>query len=377
MASRILITGAAGNLGSLLSRHLSARGCELRLMYHRTPLPPDMLAAPNVQAVRADLADPATITPAVEGAHTVVHFAGRLFAPRPETFLPDTNTRWFANLVTAAITARVGRVILASFPQVEGPTSVEHPATGRLDAHPISMHAQTRLEEERLLFARTEHSQTTPVVLRFGMIYGRGILMVEAARWLARQAPLVCVERADAAPTAFDGRLSARVGGGDRQAGHSGHLPRRRRAARYGSAVPRRSLPGVGTSGADACAVPAYPRGSRVVRNDRDDRANTIAADARLPKAWPRAALGRYAARTRGADSAAVLSNVGFRTLDALIHERTEDQKIRNTVKAFTKGLSGISTQRRQDARFWGDRIPVRYPRSLDCAHTLTDSEAE
>lgn len=53
MASRILITGAAGNLGSLLSRHLAARGCELRLMYHTTPLPPDLLAARNVQAVRA------------------------------------------------------------------------------------------------------------------------------------------------------------------------------------------------------------------------------------------------------------------------------------------------------------------------------------
>jgi nucleoside-diphosphate-sugar epimerase len=104
MASRILITGAAGNLGSLLSRHLSARGRQLRPMYHRTPLPPDMLAAPHVQAVSADLADPAT----------------------------------------------------------------------------------------RLLFARTVRSQTTPVVLRFGMIYGRGILMVEAARWLARRR-LLCV----------------------------------------------------------------------------------------------------------------------------------------------------------------------------------------
>lgn len=161
-------------------------------MYHRTPLPPDMLAAPNVQAVRADLADPTTIMPAVEGADVVVHFAGRLFAPRPETFLPETNTAWFANLVTAAIKAKVARVILASFPQVEGPSSVEHPAIGRLDAHPISVHAQTRLEEERLLFARTGRSQTTPVVLRFGMIYGRGILMVEAARWLARRR-LLCV----------------------------------------------------------------------------------------------------------------------------------------------------------------------------------------
>ena len=199
MAERILITGAAGNLGGLLSRHLISSGCELRLMYHRTPLPGDLLAAPNVRAVRADLADPATITPAVEGSDVIVHFAGRLFAPRPETFLPETNTRWFSNVVDAAIEAKVGRVILASFPQVEGPTSIDQPATGRLDRHPISVHAQTRLEEERLLFHRTQQTSTTPVVLRFGMIYGRGILMIEAARWLALRR-LLCVWRQ---PTLF------------------------------------------------------------------------------------------------------------------------------------------------------------------------------
>lgn len=189
---RILITGAAGNLGSLLARHLLASGHELRLMYHRTPLSADLLAAPTVRAVNADLSDPSTLTAAVEGVGVAVHFAGRLFAPRPETFLHETNTRWFSNLAAAAIEANVSRLILASFPQVEGPTSVERPATGRLDRHPISVHAQTRLEEERLLFERTERSATTPVVLRFGMIYGRGILMVEAARWLARRR-LLCV----------------------------------------------------------------------------------------------------------------------------------------------------------------------------------------
>ena len=126
------------------------------------------------------------------GTDVVVHFAGRLFAPRPESFLPETNTRWFANLVTAALDARVGRIILTSFPQVEGATSVERPATGRLDRHPISVHARTRLEEERILVERTQHTGTTPVVLRLGMIYGRGILMVEAARWLARRR-LLCV----------------------------------------------------------------------------------------------------------------------------------------------------------------------------------------
>jgi len=155
-------------------------------MYHRTPIADDVLRAPNVSAVHADLADPQTLPAAVAGAGVIVHFAGVLFAPRPETFLPTTNTVYFSNLLAAALEARVDRIILASFPQVEGPTSVEEPATGRLDRQPISVHATTRLEEERLLLSKTSGTATTPIVLRFGTVYGRGILMIEAARWLAK-----------------------------------------------------------------------------------------------------------------------------------------------------------------------------------------------
>ena len=125
--------------------------------------------------------------PAVRGVDTVVHFAGVLFAPRPERFLPTTNTEWFSNLVDACLAEGVRRVVLISFPHVEGPTTPEHPATGRLDGAPISAHARTRLEEERLLLERTEGTSTEPVVLRVGMVYGTGILMVDAARWLSRR----------------------------------------------------------------------------------------------------------------------------------------------------------------------------------------------
>jgi nucleoside-diphosphate-sugar epimerase len=193
-ARTILITGAAGNLGSLLARRLVACGHPMRLMYHRQPLPDDLGRAPNVTAVQADLSRPATLTRAVQGVDVVVHFAGILFAPRPERFLPETNTRWFANLLGAALEEGVARVILISFPHVEGPTSVDHPATGRLDRQPISVHARTRLEEERLLLERTQRTATVPVVLRLGMVYGRGILMIEGARWLARRR-LLCVWR--------------------------------------------------------------------------------------------------------------------------------------------------------------------------------------
>ena len=191
---RILVTGAAGNLGSRLARHLASGGHHLRLMWHRRELPADLTGAANVEAIRGDLADPATIAPAVAGIDVVVHFAGVLFAPRPERFLEETNTRWFSNLTSAALEAGVGRILLMSFPQVEGPTSVADPASGRLDREPISAHARTRLAEERLLMERTRETSTTPIVLRFGMVYGRGILMVEAARWLARRR-LLCVWR--------------------------------------------------------------------------------------------------------------------------------------------------------------------------------------
>jgi nucleoside-diphosphate-sugar epimerase len=182
-----LITGAAGNLGGLLAQHLAAGGHQLRLMQHRRPLPDTLHGASNVETVQADLADPKTLRPAVDGVDVVVHFAGVLFSPRPERFLPETNTRWFDNLLNAALDARVRRIVLISFPHVEGPTSVDHPATGRLDGSPVSVHAQTRLQEERALLTRSRETEITPVVLRLGMVYGRGILMIEAARWLARR----------------------------------------------------------------------------------------------------------------------------------------------------------------------------------------------
>jgi nucleoside-diphosphate-sugar epimerase len=145
-----------------------------------------------VTTVQADLGDPRTLAPALDEVDVVVHFAGVLFAPRPERFLPETNTQWFRNLLEAALAAGVERVILISFPQVEGPTSVEAPATGVLDRTPVSVHARTRLAEERFLMERAIGTRTASIVLRLGAVYGRGILMVEAARWLARRR-LLCV----------------------------------------------------------------------------------------------------------------------------------------------------------------------------------------
>ncbi|MFQ5923336.1 MAG: NAD-dependent epimerase/dehydratase family protein [Anaerolineales bacterium] len=183
---RVLITGAAGNLGSFLARSLLDTPHRLRLMTHRTDVWPELREASSVEVIRADLGDPSSLVGVCSGVDCIVHFAGVLFEPRPARFLPLTNVVFVQNLLGEALVEEVGRFILVSFPHVEGDTTPEHPASGRLDADPPSVHAQTRLQAEREILKRSEDSGITPVILRSGTIYGRGVLMVEAARWLMR-----------------------------------------------------------------------------------------------------------------------------------------------------------------------------------------------
>lgn len=182
---KVLITGAAGNLGTLLSRHIISyeKDLALILMEHRKKISDDISSAGNVEIRRADLSRPETLGPCVDGADIIVHFAGVLFKADPEKFLPETNVRYFSNLVRAAKEKGVKKVILISFPHVEGPSSRKKPAKGILDAEPLSVHARTRLEEEKILFREID----SPVSLRVGMVYGKGILMVDAAEWFARR----------------------------------------------------------------------------------------------------------------------------------------------------------------------------------------------
>jgi nucleoside-diphosphate-sugar epimerase len=177
---RILITGAAGNLGSFLAREMLTGPHQLRLLIHRRELPFSVSDAPNASVVRADLAESTTLPEVCRDIDCIVHFAGVLFAPHPEKFLPQTNLGYVQNLIAAAQSARVRKFILISFPHVEGETFPDKPATDRLDGQPNSAHAQTRLAAEKHLFTVCSGTEMTPVVLRAGMIYGRRVLMIEA-----------------------------------------------------------------------------------------------------------------------------------------------------------------------------------------------------
>ncbi len=181
----IAITGAAGNLGLLTARYLLAHAaCQLHLLIHKKALPPEVAHHPRVRVFTCDLVHPETIGDAFVKVDAILHYASVLFKARPERFMATTNTLFFKNVVDAAKNNNVPRVVLTSFPHVEGETSFDFPSTEIRSKTPISIHAKTRLAEENYLM---EQYGQNAVILRIGMVYGRGVLMPDTARWCAQR----------------------------------------------------------------------------------------------------------------------------------------------------------------------------------------------
>jgi nucleoside-diphosphate-sugar epimerase len=153
-------------------------------MWHHSPPSAVLADARGARLVQADLGDEASLVGALKGAEVAIHMAGRLFAPRAPRFLPVTNVVYMDNLVRAAVGSGLSRLVFVSFPQVEGPSSPKRPSLGRLEGRPVSEHARTRLEAERRLFTLTEGTPLVPVVIRSGVVYGRKVKLIEAARRL-------------------------------------------------------------------------------------------------------------------------------------------------------------------------------------------------
>ena len=182
---KVFIAGATGNLGSLLAQHLAGRH-ELRLLVHKRQLAESLAVLPGVSAVRGDLGDTSSLTPVCANIDCVVHVAGVLFAPNPERFLPETNVAYVKNLLSASLVCGIKKFILISFPHVEGETTPESRATDRQDRIPNVVHFRTRLEAEKLVLQAAMSSRLRAVILRAGVVYGKGVKLIEAAKRLGR-----------------------------------------------------------------------------------------------------------------------------------------------------------------------------------------------
>ncbi len=171
---RVLVTGAAGFIGSHLCRRLVADGHEVVGFDDLSAGDlSNMADVPEVRLVEADLRDDGAVAKAAEGCDAILHHAARKSVPRsvrePEDFV-EVNVRGTLNVLLAA---REGpaTVVFASSSSVYGDQQV-FPLREDAEPRPRSPYAATKLAGEALVRSWW-HSYAVPTVsLRYFNVYG-------------------------------------------------------------------------------------------------------------------------------------------------------------------------------------------------------------
>jgi NADP-dependent aldehyde dehydrogenase len=141
---RIVLTGAAGRLGSALRPRLRRPGRELILLDMRP------LAVPAVSGevfVEADVRDGDSLAPIVRGAHSVVHVGGHA-SERPWHEIVDVNVGGTLGVLQAMAASGVRRIFHASSIHASGFEPMAHPSGA---ARPDTYYGVGKLAAEALL----------------------------------------------------------------------------------------------------------------------------------------------------------------------------------------------------------------------------------
>ena len=167
----VLVTGAAGFLGSHVTDVLLARGEQPRLLIR----PGESVRTSTrgeVDVWRGDIGDRSILDSALVGVDRVLHCAARCGPWGPPAEYESTNVRALETLVRAALTAGVRRLVHVSSITVHGNDvrgAADEAAPLREEPNPYS---RSKVAGERLLERMIEHDRAPVTIVRPGWIYG-------------------------------------------------------------------------------------------------------------------------------------------------------------------------------------------------------------
>ena len=175
---RVLVTGGAGFIGSVLVHELLANGHSVRVLDALVHEQPSLLSAwgrPSFDFVPGDVRDSTCVETALEGISTVIHLAAVVGDPacaRNPELARQTNVEATSRLLDAASSAGVRRFVFLStcsnYGKMANPNAY---VTEDSELRPVSLYAETKVEAEGDVMSRcTSKFQTC--VLRLATVYG-------------------------------------------------------------------------------------------------------------------------------------------------------------------------------------------------------------
>jgi len=175
---KILVTGGAGYLGSVLSPLLIAEGhtvCVMDNLMHGGRSVLSSFGHPQFRLLRDDIRDETAVASALTDADAVVHLAAIVGDPacaRDPQLATAVNDHASERLVNAAAAAGVRRFVFASTCSNYGRmTDTSIAATEEHELRPLSLYAETKVATERRLLQRSDE-RMSGTVLRFATLFG-------------------------------------------------------------------------------------------------------------------------------------------------------------------------------------------------------------
>ncbi len=176
---RVLVTGGAGYIGSVLVRLLLENKYQVRvfdnLMFGGNSLI-DLFNNDNFDFYKGDIRNEVDLMNALAGIDYVVHLAAIVGDPacakQPE-LAKSTNYEGSKLIYNVANRLNIKRFIFSStcsnYGKMEDPNSmVDENST----LSPVSLYAETKVQTEKFLLSQPKTNSCKPVVLRFSTVYG-------------------------------------------------------------------------------------------------------------------------------------------------------------------------------------------------------------
>ncbi|MEQ8676077.1 MAG: NAD(P)-dependent oxidoreductase [Aggregatilineales bacterium] len=188
----VLVTGATGFLGGVITRQLTAYGAKVKALARRPDRDAFIRDLPNVEIVTGDITDAASMQSVMQGVDIVIHSAAALDGNiHDQRKINRDGTR---NVMQAAADAGVKRVVHISTISVYGygvsgdVTEQTPPAPGH-DPYPI-----TKLEAEQVVQEIGSARDLPYTIIRPGMIYGSNSSMWTKTMFkIARRKPTIFI----------------------------------------------------------------------------------------------------------------------------------------------------------------------------------------
>ena len=177
--SKVLVTGGAGYIGSVLVRLLLNDGFEVRvvdsLKFGGEALY-DVAQHPSFEFMKGDLRNDADVKKSVQGVDMIAHLAAIVGDPACSKFPEeaqqvnwDASTRLFEEAEKAGVKRFVFASTCSNYGKMADPDSF---VDENSELRPVSLYAELKVKFEKFLMEQQKSSKICATALRFSTVYG-------------------------------------------------------------------------------------------------------------------------------------------------------------------------------------------------------------